>query len=138
MILQRDKRLNRQINKYGCYFMSLLFLGNKRSNYALSVDKIEELYDFFVMEDYMDEECFIKRPVEILQFLGHPAKSVAYTENMTMTADDGILHFERVVGRGRIISHFVAGDGHCHVAYDPWGVSKTVAEGELRSRRIFL
>jgi hypothetical protein len=117
--------------------MSLLFLANKRSNYALSVEKIEELYDFFVMEDYMDEECFIKRPVEILRFLGHPATSVGYTENMEMMADDEILHFERVVGNGKIIPHFVAGDGLCHVAYDPWGVSKTVREGELRSRRVF-
>jgi hypothetical protein len=54
-----------------------------------------------------------------------------------MMADDEILHFERVVGRGKIIPHFVAGDGLCHVAYDPWGVSKTVREGELRSRRVF-
>lgn len=138
MILQRDKRLNENIQKYGCYFMSLLFLANKFKNYLLSAQKIEELYDFFVLEHWMDEDCFVKKPKEIMNFLGMKTKKVIKSFDLVSKAPYELLYFQRTKASGRIVPHFTAGDGLCNVTYDPWGTSRTVAEGTLVSRRLFI
>ena len=138
MILQRDRRLNKKIQKYGCYFMSLLFLANKFKNYPLSAQKIEELYDFFVLEHWMDKECFIKKPKEIMNFLGMKVKKVIKSTDLIEGAPYEVLHFEREKPSGGFVRHFTAGDGFCNVTYDPWGKSRTATEGTLISRRLFI
>lgn len=137
MILQRDRRLNEEINRFGCYFMCLLFIANKLKNYAFSAGKIEELYDYFVMEGWMDEDCYVTDPVAILNFLGVKVRSASFTENMDIEAPWEVLYWERVDGHGKVIPHFTVGNGRCVTTYDPWGVSRTATEGTLKSRRIF-
>ena len=46
-----------------------------------------------------------------------------------------ILRFERKTAAG-VLGHFVVGDGHGAVEWDPLGESRTVAEGKLVSKRI--
>ena len=135
MILQTDPRLVNNINQYGCYFMSILFLGNKYTGFKLGTKKINDLYSYCVDCGWMDEGCYINDADGIFAELGlhtrfhdkHEAPWICCRDN-----EIEILRFQ--IGHWK---HFVAGDGHGHVAYDPWGVSRAVREGELRDKRIF-
>jgi hypothetical protein len=124
-----------QIREYGCYLMCLLWLGNKLNNVPLSASLIsEDLYVKYQKHGWMDEECFIKQPVKILNDLG-----VDVTTVRKVPADHEplgrleILYFRHAELGG----HFVAGDGHGNVTYDPWGVSRAATEGTLESKRVF-
>ena len=83
----------------------------------------------------MTTGCFINSPDTLLRILGWPAKYTGVHEGPEYECKDDeveILRFE--LGNQ---SHFVVGDGNGRVTYDPMGVSKTVAEGRLVSKRIF-
>lgn len=136
MILQRDGRLREAIREYGCYYMSLLFLANKHTNVPLSAQKINgPLYFGNIQQGRMDASCFIKDPAGILRGLGLNARYTGQHEPPDRVCGPDeveVLYFKSPAG-----GHFVAGDGNGNVAYDPWGVSRAVTEGELVSKRIF-
>lgn len=138
MILQKDSRLNTAINKYGCYFMSLLWWVNKKVGYEFDPREISRLYNIFIDREDMRRDCFVHRPKRILSYLGLEVEEVTKTgySQKCLEGQFEILYFERS-SKGRIIPHFVAGDGEGHVTYDPWGESRTVREGVLTSKRIF-
>ncbi|MHA2065529.1 MAG: DUF261 family protein [Candidatus Thorarchaeota archaeon] len=135
MILQRDMRLNASINKYGCYYMSILFLCNKYRNVELSTGMINELYVIFQDTGWMDNECFINDPQAIFGYMG---LQVYYYDRhdppfyKCKKDEIEILRFQYVAWK-----HFVVGDGLSHVTYDPYGTSKAVRLGELRDKRVF-
>ncbi len=139
MILQRDKRAIKEIQEYGCYYMSLLYFANKYTNCQLGFPFINELYDISKKLDYISEANLVKFPDRILRklglltvYLGHlPASYVCKPDEFE------ILHFKWIDKKGVEHHHFVAGDGKGHVTYDPWGFSATVANGELHNKRIF-
>lgn len=137
MILQRDTRLRVPIREHGCYYMSLLYLMNKFTNYPLSVQKINgQIYFGAIQQGHMTSQCYIQDPSGLLKWLGWRA---TYTgEHETPDYECGpneaeILYFYHPEVGG----HFVVGDGKGHVAYDPWGVSRTATAGVLKSKRIF-
>jgi len=135
MILQTDSRLIVPINKYGCYFMSILFLGNKYTGYQLSTRKINNFYDYCVDSGWMDAECFINDADGIFAEMGlHTRFHDKHEDPWILCRDDEIEILRYQIGHWK---HFVAGDGHGHVAYDPYGISRAVREGELRDKRIF-
>ena len=136
MILQRDDRLRFEIREYGCYYMSLLYLANKYTNAPLSVERINgPLYFGAIQQGAMNTFCFIQDPDAILAACGWKAKYTGVHEPPEYFCKENeceILRFEH--GKQ---SHFVVGDGHSHVTYDPMGVSETVRHGRLMSKRIF-
>ena len=134
MILQRDSRLNADIQARGCYYMSLLFLANKWARHQFDIAEIRRVYEHVVTLGWMREDCYILTPERILGYveletvyLGHRGPHYLCGER-----DIEVLCYQR---GGQ--THFVTGDGKGHVAYDPWGVSRAVAEGTLVSKRIF-
>jgi hypothetical protein len=135
MILQRDPRLRQEIQEYGCYYMSILFLVNKYTNFPFSAELINDLYHVFNKAGWMDQECTILNPNAIF---GHLKMDVRYTDRheipvrRAMHNEVEILRFTSPHG-----SHFVVGDGNGNVAYDPYGVSKAVRDGRVESKRIF-
>jgi hypothetical protein len=135
MILQRDPRLRQEIQEWGCYLMSILFLVNKWTNFTLSAELINDLYKTFHKKGWIDEECTILNPNAIFSFL---EMDVAYTNRheppVRRTRKDEIEILKFVSSYG---PHFVAGDGDGHVAYDPWGVSNAIKHGRIESKRIF-
>lgn len=137
MILQRDPRMRWQIREYGCYLMSLIWWANKLHNLPVTAGLInEDLYTLFQRRGWMDEECYVKDPVAILNHLGVDVGEVRKeAPSYTATKDEIEVLFFKHDERGW--SHFTAGDGEGHVTYDPWGVSTTATEGELVSKRIF-
>lgn len=138
MILQWDSRLNREINRYGCYYMSLLWWVNKKTGYQFDPKEILRLYGVFIDREAMEKDCYIKDPCGILSYLGLEVRGVEVVGHSQATEDGQfeVLYFERS-SHGRVIPHFTAGDGHGHVTYDPWGESRTVSDGVLASKRIF-
>lgn len=131
MILQTDNRLPEVINKYGCYFMSILFLANKHAKTELSIDKIIEYYELFNELGYMDE-CYVLFPEEIFKKLRFP---VAYNNR-----HDPVDYFcskkeiEILCFKLNNYTHFVVGDGKGNISYDPMGTSRS---GLLISKRVF-
>lgn len=135
MILQTDSRLIKPINKYGCYFFSILFLGNKYTGYQLDTKLINSFYDYCVKAHWLNEECFVESPEAIFDKMGLPViYHDKHEEPWILCKDDEIEILRYEFGTWK---HFVAGDGHGHVAFDPMGVSRAVREGELKDKRIF-
>ena len=136
MILQIDPRLRDDIKQYGCYYFCLLYLANKYANAQLSAARINgSLYFKLVQEGAMTTGCYINSPDTVLRVLGLHARYTGVHESPEyQCAEDEceVLRFE--YGKQ---SHFVVGDGRGNVAFDPMGVSQTVAEGRLMSKRIF-
>jgi hypothetical protein len=140
MIRQDDSRLNINIQKYGCYFMSILYFVNKYDNFGFSADIINGLYVHFVTREYMTDTCFVLNPEAIFEELGLPVEMVFLDgshrippEAQVLEDEFEILFFKREGHHG----HFVAGDGFGNVAYDPAGNSLSVRHGELLSKRVF-
>lgn len=145
MILQRDKRLLPEIQKYGCYYMSILFLINKHRNYEWDTDKINEYYKTLVHLGHIQadndfttvdkDDGLILHPDDIFALSGLKVK---YTRNheppQRKTQDNEIEILKFLSSYG---AHFVVGDGAGHVAYDPWGNSRAVRQGRIESKRIF-
>jgi len=115
--------------------MSILFLGNKYTGFQLSTKKINDLYDYCIDAGWMDEECYINDADAIFGETGlHTLFHDKHEDPWILCRDDEIEILRFQIGHWK---HFVAGDGHGHVAYDPYGTSRAVREGELRDKRIF-
>jgi len=135
LILQRDPRLNRAINKYGCYFFCILFLSNKYTNCELSIGGILDTYLISIDNGWMDEECFINDPEAMFGYMGLPVYFFDRHDPpyyVCQKDEIEILRFQYINWK-----HFVVGDGASHVVYDPYGTSKAVRLGELKDKRIF-
>ncbi len=131
MILQTDKRLVPQINEYGCYFMSILFLVNKHTGLQLSPRKINGLYHEIIDRGFMDKNCYINNPQAIFYYLGLHADYTDRHEKadyFTGKNEIEILCFQRTGYR-----HFMVGNEGV-IAFDPMGNS---TGGYLLSKRIF-
>jgi len=140
MILQRDPRLNNQINKFGCYLMSIFFLINKHTNYMFSPDIINDLYKVFVNHGLIDRDCYIFDPDAIFDFLCMPVQYTQKHETAFRRCGEDeieILMFQLTRPDCYLWKHFTAGSGNGTVTYDPWGCSRAVAEGRLVNKRIF-
>ena len=136
MILQKDNRLNGNINSFGCYFMSILFHCNKRLNLMFSAGIIEGIYREVINKGYMEKDCYIKNPSAIFKHLG---LKVRFTEaHEPPDRDCAENEIEILAFKYKTYTHFVVGDGYGHVAFDPLGMSNSVRLGRLHSKRIFI
>ena len=137
VILQIDTRLRVPIRKYGCYYMSLLFLVNKYTNTALSVTRINNsIYMGAIQQGHMGQNCYMTDPTGFCKWLGWDARYTGSHVPVSYVCQQNeaeILRFQHP----KFGSHFVVGDGNGWVAYDPYGESLSVAEGVLKDKRIF-
>jgi uncharacterized protein (DUF1330 family) len=144
VILQRDENLPESFHRKGCYEMSLLFLVNKLANVSMSPPRIKVFDKMFTAKNWVqnDEQYqhYIRDPEAIFGHFGIEAKMLVKggTHHIEPSYAGSpneveILFFKRP---GQI-GHFVVGDGHGHVAYDPYGVSNSVKFGRLESKRVF-
>ena len=142
MILQTDSGLNENINKYGCYFMSLLFLVNKLTGMELSTARINKIYKLCVTQGWMSYKCYIIAPEKILGWAGVNADIVMMNGTHKLppayvpAPDEHEILLFQVDGSN--YGHFVVGpyDGE-RVGYDPWGMSDSVRLGKVKSKRVF-
>ena len=139
MIASNDGRMRFEIQKWSCYYFSLVWWGWFKNNITVSAEMLNDsLYYLFQKKGWMTDTCFINRPDEILRWMGVNVKGVSKESIIYQPKKTDV-----VIGQwkfGDEMSHFVAmRDGH--VVYDPWwskeGGSKSVREGKLISYRIF-
>lgn len=136
MILQTDSRMRDEIDKWGCYYMSLCFLANKYTGIELSAEDLNDrIYNQLIQHGLMKETCWIRDPVGILNYLGLRCDSVGVYEPVTHALKDN--EFQILRFKGKDISHFVVGTRSNECAYDPYGVSQAVETGELKAQRVF-
>jgi len=138
MILQTDNRLNKSINNFGCYYMSILFLLNKHIGLKLSTGIIIKYFNECVSKGYItdnnDYHAFINSAQKVFIHLG---MNVKYTDaheppkRNCASNEIEILCLKNHLGK----KHFVVGDGRGHIAFDPMGVSGR--DYRLNSKRIF-
>lgn len=73
MVLQ-ENHPNKKIQRYGCYFLSLLRICEVESKKELSIDNIQTLYESALKNNYIDINCTCLKPDNILalgfSFLG--------------------------------------------------------------------
>ena len=138
MILQTDKRLREEINDYGCYFMSILFLANKYTGLPLSINTIENIFERCVDKGYIKNDegysAFIISAEGIFKYLGLNCKYTNAHEPPKRNCSKNEIEI-LCLKNCRGIKHFVVGDGKGHVAYDPMGIS--ASSFKLHSKRIF-
>ena len=140
MILQTDPLLKPKIQKFGCYFLSILFWVNRMTGRGFNQKAINDLYDL-LPDIWLGRDCYVKSPLDIFKFLRFNVTRIK-KEWPNYECDPGeieVLCFERTYtkgGRKKTYNHFTCGDGGV-VTYDPAGRSNAVRHGKLQSKRIF-
>ena len=137
MILQIDKRALPEIQEDGCYYMDILNWTNVFTNIPLDFPFINDFYERCVERKFI-ENNFIQEPASIFYALGF---KVIYLGKLPATYickpdEFEINHWIRWEKQDKI-HHFVCGNGHGCTTYDPYGMSRTVREGELYNKRVF-
>lgn len=144
-MIKDPQRAALAIGKTGCYFLSILELAESlgHENEPLG------FYDEAAKAGDLGPDCMVQDAGSLLS----EATGEAWT---CLKAGDGhelplsyqcargeleILRYERQPEPGDTASseraHFVVGDGHGVLAWDPWGKSHTVEVGKVVSKRIF-
>lgn len=128
------KYLNKKVENiynYGCYFLDLLFI----SKYQEPIfEDIIKYYDTFIIKGWMDEECFIKNPCAILNYLTGKKYSVTVTKDLDSSASQVIGYY---YNPNTNLHHFVVMDKCNKVLWDSIENSNTVKNGFIESYRLF-
>lgn len=144
MILQINSALHRLVQKGGCYFMSLIEKAVKYLRIEVDPTRINQLYGVSRLHRWIEPDCTILLPQEIL---GHLGLKVHYLGHMPADyectpGEFDILHFTHAVYQ----HHFTGGDGRAyhggpgaesHVTYDPYGRCSSARYGVLADKRVF-
>ncbi len=144
MILQTDPGLPEEIHTFGCYFCSCLYHAERLTGREMDVDRVMAIFTAARASGILLEECYVNDPVSLMAVAGVNVRAVVKAGKLELPSERGfeVLHFRREkdtpagMGNGAH-DHFVAGDGHGKVAFDPLGLSNTVKYGYLKDKRIF-
>jgi len=125
-----SQTIAKAIGESGCYFLSLLHLAGEEGAAI-------ELYEAAVSRKIMGADCFIQDPAALLALAAGGKWSVTHqpAEYQPKSDEMEILRLERKATT-QTFAHFVVGDRHGAVLYDPLDSSQTVASGKLVSKRI--
>lgn len=142
MIDQEDKRLHPTINKYGCYFLSILWHCRNLAGNPTTPEEINAFFGRMTHAGYLDGECTVLFPEHIFEALGPRV-----TQLKTLEGSVKMPVTETVMAGFEILcyswpemkyTHFCPGDGYGKLAYDPIKRgSNTVKNGRVTSKRLF-
>ena len=153
MIRQTDNKLPLAINKWGCYFMSILYHSGRKNGKNYGSDEIMAIYRAAIMTGIISKEvydngvlvdgCTVQDPVSLFALCGVTRKSVENV-NFDHVANPGeieilVFHRDADIPKGSgndAHTHFVAGQDGL-VLWDPIQNSNTVKYGNIVSKRIF-
>lgn len=125
-----DKKV-KAIYDYGCYFLDLLYVPKYKEP---TLEEIIEYYDAFVANGWMDEDCFVKSPCAILNFLTGKKYSVKKDYVLDTSATHIIGYFYNPNTK---LHHFVVMGEDNKVRWDSIENSNTVKNGFVESYRTF-
>jgi hypothetical protein len=145
MVYQTDSEFEPDIQKYGCYFLSLLFQLNRLfGTPSLDHKVIEVIYNDCEHTDAnnngvtdMAPEAFISDPQGVLDFIVPGKAQFVGMGGKDHLCQNGEFAIQCWYNPNTKFHHFVAElDGR--VGYDPIeGGSRTVREGFIESKRIY-
>jgi hypothetical protein len=125
------QKLMKTLGEYGCYFLSLIHLAEELT--GKRIDAIDAFL-YARQQKWIEDDCTMLAPDSVLSRFAGAVFAVA-KEDAGYSAKDG--EYEVLQFQNGTFKHFVLGDGHGRVAYDPLGDSNTVAKGVVIGKRIF-
>lgn len=132
--LKKVSEAAKRIYDYGCYFMSLLYVRNTYYSEIPTIDELFMYYDTFIERGWMDFDCYVKDPCAILNYLTGKKYSVKKDTALDPSAN---IIIGRWYNPNTNHSHFVVMDSNNNVVWDSLGYSTTVADGYIKSYRLF-
>lgn len=118
----------KNIGDYGCYFLDLLKHFGK-------LDKAIDYYDKYTRNSFMDYDCFIQKPLEIVKDLsGYPNWELKKSTVFDNTAEIVVAYYYNPTTR---LHHFVLHNSRNELRWDSLEPSNTVKNGHVESYRLF-
>lgn len=118
----------KNIGDYGCYFLDILKHFGK-------LDKVLDYYDKYVAKGWMDYDCYIQRPLDIVKDLsGYPNWEMKKSEVFDSTAEIVVAYY---FNPGTKLHHFVLHNSRNELRWDSLEPSNTVKNGYVESYRLF-
>lgn len=112
----------------GCYFFDLLKHFGK-------VDKAIDYYDKYTNKGWMDYDCFIQRPLDIVKDLsGYPNWDMKKSEVFDNKAEIIVAYYYNPITK---LHHFVLHNDRNGLRWDSLEPSNTVKNGYVESYRLF-
>jgi hypothetical protein len=139
MVYQTDPEFPAYINHNGCYLFSLLYqiwinigIDTMQTKFILDLLKAEEA-DFDI-----GLECYLNNPQGVCDYCAKDKIKMIGHKDADYICQKNEFEIQQWFNPNNEFYHFVAAEGDT-VTYDPIeGGSKTVQEGSLYSKRIFL
>lgn len=128
IIRQGDSRFNSNIRRWGCAFMSCCWCGGVNS-----IDGCNALYNKAVNNGYMRSDCYILNWATMATGIGN-AKSYKWAGKNEYPPSNAKEILQ--CANAKTSSHFIVGNGHGAVEYDPAAQGWT-AYSDCQSKRFF-
>ncbi len=140
MILQTNKALNfpyRPWAEEGCAVLLCFYAANKYENYFVSTDVIREVTEELIDAKLVREDLYIFDWQGVMDHLDVPVVYLGHrAASYTMLPEHGFL-FAHWFNPKTNLYHFTAESGDGTPTFDTMGVSRTVREGYIVSKRVF-
>lgn len=134
-IIQQDHKLKLEIQKFGCYLLSLHYYISKFKTLEFTVSDINNNYYKFINLGYIKSNCFIVNPCKILMYYG--IKSDVRWECNTYISKAGEFEISEVKIKNVIGTHFIA-TSNFTVLYDSLRLKEKGTPYHITSKRIFI
>jgi hypothetical protein len=140
MIYQTDEAFEPDIQHFGCYFLSLLWQLNRLFGVPeLDHKVIEVIYGHEKADHDMAKEAYIENPQGLVDSIIPNKVHFVGKVLAPYTCQPGEFAIQCWYNPATDFHHFVAEASDGSVGYDPIeGGSRTVREGHLESKRIYL
>lgn len=134
-ILQSNEELFKNIQKSGCYFLSLHYWIFILTGFDFKAKDINLNYQRFLQLGYIRNDCYILNPCKILGFYKIFSK-VGYESPPYLPVEDKEFEITEIKLKDQAFTHFVATD-KSRVLYDSLDLRSKGKKFEIISKRIF-
>lgn len=124
------QRIFQRIGDFGCYFLSLLYIGAHQCGRDISELNILNLYEKALSRGAIRDDLYVIDPIVVINLAGG---SICYAKH----SQSPVGMYNVGVYKNGSHEHFVVVDKESHVVFDPLGDSETVAHGRIVSYRSF-
>lgn len=134
-ILQSNEELFKNIQKSGCYFLSLHYWIFILTGFDFKAKDINLNYRRFLQLGYIRNDCYILNPCKILSFYKIFSK-VRYESPLYLPVKGKEFEITEIKVKDQAFTHFVAMD-KSKVLYDSLDLKSKGKKFEIISKRIF-
>lgn len=133
--LQTDSAFPESYNRFGCYVHSIAKIAYEYESWSGRPSELNAIVEEAVKVGVVTENMKVMYPDRLFEMFGLNVTFTQKHEEPDRICKDGEV--EVLFFTAGTLQHFVVGDGKGNVKWDPYGDSKTVREGSLKSKRIF-